>query len=623
MAVIASPGEVGIAPGELAAVVVTTLTVAFLMVRSPRRNWRASVVWIASLLAMFAVGVLRSRRYAGSPPPNVPGKTTMAGYVSSSACLGCHPGEHASFGRTYHRTMTQVASPETVRAPFDGRPLELDGRTIRLERRGDEVWATLPDPDAMLEGRPAEDVVRRVVLTTGSHRQQAFWVPGSRGGDLRLVPFVWQVTDDAFVPRREAFVMPPGAPMPKVRWASSCIGCHAVAGEPRHDAETDAFDTRVAELGVACEACHGPGAVHAEHHRDPVARYAQRASKDADPTIVHPGRLSPERSAAVCGQCHAYAFPRDEAEWWATGYSRAFRAGDALEASRTLITPATMAAEHGAPAIDAPESAIFWPDGSVRVGGREYNGLVASPCYARGRGDRKMTCLSCHAMHRGDPAGQIAPERVGDTACTGCHSDARAESHTHHAAGSEGSACVSCHMPKTSYALLSAVRSHRIDSPSAADTMATGKPNACNLCHLDRTLAWTARWLTEWYGASAVTMSDERARTAAGIVEGISSDAGVRALIADALGSRDARSAAGTEFARALLEEMRHDPYAAVRFIAARSLRSIASTPPGTPPQRTAEELDALALQPDGRLDPLRIRALLATRDERAITIAE
>jgi hypothetical protein len=44
VAVIASPGEVGIAPGELAAVVVTTLTAAFLMVRSPRRNWRASVV---------------------------------------------------------------------------------------------------------------------------------------------------------------------------------------------------------------------------------------------------------------------------------------------------------------------------------------------------------------------------------------------------------------------------------------------------------------------------------------------------------------------------------------------------------------------------------------------------
>ena len=41
----------------------------------------------------------------------------------------------------------------------------------------------------------------------------------------------------------------------------------------------------------------------------------QHARKAADPTIVHPARLSPERSAAVCGQCHAYAYPRDEDEW--------------------------------------------------------------------------------------------------------------------------------------------------------------------------------------------------------------------------------------------------------------------------------------------------------------------
>src|SRR5262249_39684662 len=156
-------------------------------------------------------------------------------------------------------------------------------------------------------------------------------------------------------------------------------------------------------------------------------------------------------------------------------------------------------------------------DGSVRVGGREYNGLIASPCYKRGRGERKITCLSCHAMHQGDPAGQVAPERVGDRGCTSCHSDERSQSHSHHRPGSPGSACISCHMPKTSYALLSAVRSHRIDSPSAASTVATGRPNACNLCHLDRTLAWTARWLSEWYGASFPPMPEERAHTAAGL----------------------------------------------------------------------------------------------------------
>ena len=234
-------------------------------------------------------------------PQGKPGAGTTAGYVSSSACLGCHPGEHASFRRTFHRTMTQVATPESIGAPLDGRPLDLDGRTVRFDRRGDEVWLTLPDPDATIAGRPAADVTRRVVLTTGSHREQAFWVAGERRGDLRLAPFVWLVKDAAFVPRRDAFPLPPDEPMPPVRWASSCIACHAVAGEPRHDLASDSFDSRAAELGVSCEACHGPGAAHVERHRDPIARYAQHASKSPDPTIVHPERLPPSAPLRSAG----------------------------------------------------------------------------------------------------------------------------------------------------------------------------------------------------------------------------------------------------------------------------------------------------------------------------------
>jgi hypothetical protein len=504
--------------------------------------------------------------------------------------------------------MTQLATPANIRAPLDGRLLDAGGH-MRLEARGAEVWATLPDPDAIAERRPAKDVTRRVILTTGSHREQAFWVRGRREGDLRLVPFVWLVADSAFVARRDAFLVPPtdseaGSAMPPVRWASSCIACHAVAGEPRHDLERDVFDTRAAELGVACEACHGPGGAHVDRHRDPITRYLQHASKEPDPTIVHPKRLPPERSAALCGQCHAYAFPRDENGWWTDGYARTFRAGDLLEPSRTLITkdmltrrPAQM------PSIDAPVESIFWPDdGGVRIGGREYNGLVMSPCYLRGSGDRKMTCLSCHTMHEGDPAGQIAPSRVGDRACTTCHTDEKARTHSHHRAGSAGAACVSCHMPKTSYALLSAVRSHRIDSPRALTRAA---PNACNLCHLDRTLTWTARWLSDWYGISTTPLPEDSSNVPVGLHDGLAGDAAIRALIADALGGAEALAACGSGFQEPLLDEMRRDPYAAVRFIAERSRRRLSGQAAGP------------------ALDPDRVRSLAAVRDTRPITIAE
>ena len=509
-----------------------------------------------------------------SAPPGEPGPATALGYVGSSACAGCHPGEHASFRRTFHRTMTQRAEPSAVRAPLAGGG--------PLAARGDQVWATLP-------GEPAP---RRVALLTGSHREQAFWLAGPRPGELQLAPFVWMVREQAFLPRAEAFVVPPDEPLPPAGWASGCIACHAVAGEPRRDFERDRFDTRVGELGVACEACHGPGGAHAEHYRDPVLRYAARRRHDHDPRIVQPAALAPDRSAAVCGQCHAYAFPRDERGWWAEGYSRAFRAGDLLEPSRTLLSPD---AGPGAPTIDAPLSALFWPDGSVRVGGREYNGLVASACYARGAGERKATCLSCHAMHAGDPAGQIAPDREGDAGCTRCHDTPKDRAHSHHAEGSLGARCVGCHMPKTSFALLSAVRSHRIGVPAPT----TAPPSACNLCHLDRSLAWTAGWLERWYGRRSVP---EDSDAPFGLAAGLAGDAGLRALVADALGSPDAAAACRPGFAAPVLDAMRSDPYAAVRFIAARARRSV---DPGEP---LAEDL---------------VARLRARRDDRPITIAE
>jgi predicted CXXCH cytochrome family protein len=531
------------------------------------REWIVSFALAGvTVTAMGAYAHALASRAPKTPPPERPRADPASPYVSSSACVSCHPAEHASFARTFHRTMTQDATPKTVLAPF--------------ERRGDEVFA---------DGR-------RVVLTTGSHRQQAYWVAGDRAGDLQIAPWVWIVRDAKLIPRSEAFLTPPGAPLPRVRWSSSCIACHAVAGEPRHDPARDAFDTRAAELGVACEACHGPGSAHVARHRDPVERWAQHRSKRPDPTIVHPKKLAPDRAAAVCGQCHAYAFPRDEDEWWTRGYSKSFRAGDPLERSRFLLGTDTTDVR-----IEASVESLFWRDGTIRVGGREYNGLVLSPCFTKGDGARKMTCLSCHTMHEGDPRGQIAPSRSGDAACTSCH--ASSVDHSHHAAGSPGRACVACHMPKTSYALLSAVRSHRIESPSAASTLATGKPNACNLCHLDRSLAWTADRLREWFGAAPLEAPGERAQLPEGAYGALSGDAAVRVLVADALGSAEAPVAA--PFRAQLLRELRADPYAAVRFVASRS-------------SATVHDVDA-----PGPLDPALVRALLAARDGRAITIAE
>ena len=64
-------------------------------------------------------------------------------FVTSDTCRSCHPDEYSSWHDSYHRTMTQLATPEAVAAPFDSVKLQDDALTCRLERRGDEFWATI------------------------------------------------------------------------------------------------------------------------------------------------------------------------------------------------------------------------------------------------------------------------------------------------------------------------------------------------------------------------------------------------------------------------------------------------------------------------------------------------
>jgi len=548
--------------------------------------------------------------------------------------------------------MTERASALTAKGPWDGVTVEADGRSVELSRRGDELWLRLPDPDlvaaasrngvaASSAGAPL--VARRVELTTGSHHEQAYWVAGARG-ELRLAPITYLIGERRYVARSDAFLQPPDAAPHAMRWNSNCIQCHATRGEPRLDERTNEFASTAAELGIACEACHGPGAAHVRAQQRPWTRFVTHLGDGREANIVNPARLAPARASEVCGQCHAYFVPRDEDTFWTRGYD--YRPGDALARTRQLLEPG--AAANGL--VEAAEESLFWGDGTIRVGGREWNGLARSACFLRAEGERQISCLSCHSMHQSEPDDQLRRGQGADAPCVKCHGDiaARGSAHTHHAVGSAGSACVNCHMPFTSYALFKSIRSHRIDSPSAAVTAEQGRPNACNLCHLDRTLAWTAKHLEVWYGLKVPQGARDDAAlastTARAVEELLAGDAATRAVVAAAFGRRDAQAAAGRDWQAPLLAELLDDPYAAVRKVAGGALATlpgyadlpydfVASAERRRAARRTALERAAtrpanrtdaaLPLDTDGHRDETRVRALLAARDQRPITISE
>jgi predicted CXXCH cytochrome family protein len=544
-----------------AVLLVVATTVCLLRLARPAGLARFAVA--LAMLGAIVPFALATPKAEPEPRPMV-GVLRASEYVSSAACKSCHPSEYASWHESYHRTMTQVARASSIAAPLrTPSSFVLDGRAFGLERRGEAVFATLPDGSE-----------RRVVLTTGSHHYQAYWMEGR---EPSMFPFVYLIGDARWVPRREAFVQPPGEDAP-VHFGSNCIQCHATAGSPGYDEAEDRLEPVAAELGIACEACHGPGAEHVRKHGDPFERYAAYASGAPDPSIVNPSRLDAARASMVCGACHAFTYPRDEEDFWAHGLTQSFRPGQDLDSARMLLTKETLA-HPSSPALSTASENLFYDDGTVRIGGREYNGLVASACFLRGDGKRKLGCFSCHSIHESDPEGQLAEGKSGDGACTPCHDGESyaAQAHTHHPSGSPGSACMGCHMPRTAYALLKSIRSHRIDSPRAFDLGSSDRPNACNLCHLDRTLAWTAVTLKDWYGQPAP--AEGGADVSAGASWLLSGDPGQRAIAAAAMAGPGARAAVARGWQAPLLQAALADPYAAVRFIAARSLRGLPDSP--------------------------------------------
>ncbi len=443
--------------------------------------------------------------------------------------------------------MTQVATPDSLPQDMDQLQVALNGIEYKVERRGDAFFVH------KRRGSGGYGDGQQIVLVTGSHTLQVPWLETGQGRTLEQFPFAYIIAEKMWAPVSQTFLMPPdlkeyysiGA------WNGACMDCHVTQGQSRF-VEGNRWDSRVAEFGIACEACHSEGAEHIALNRDPIRRYKIHLTTKSDSTVTNPSRLKAPDSALDCGQCHSvWAFNNitDKIDFNRQGSG--FRPGQHDLAQRFVVQP--NAQDHGEQKdfIRRTESNFFsnrfWGDGMVRVTGREFNGVQASPCFRGGQ------------------------------ACLQCHTDmtARLIAHTHHAADSSGSRCYNCHMPNTTFGLLHAMRSHQVSSPTVHESIAYGRPNACNLCHLDRTLAWTAEKLHQWYNQPVPTLSQDDQSIAAAVQWLVKGDAGQRALLAWGLGWEPAQKIAGRDWLYPYLIYTLTDPYAAVRFDAWKSLQTL------------------------------------------------
>jgi len=556
------------------------------VLRSPVRFAAGISLLAAGALALAAWSAPRAFDRELAQPFEQP----KTGWKTSTTCRSCHPDQYASWHRTFHRTMTQVADRHSVRGAFDGRIIRYQDVTVRPLIDGERFVFEITYPGA----RP---VRLPVLYTVGSRRYQQYLarLPG-RGENLYRLPVLWHLEERRWVHMNGVFLGADGRPFDThlALWNQNCIFCHNTGpapgltnwdemmarqarGEPVNPQRDARHRSRVAELGIACESCHGPGSAHAARNRSPLRRYYLHLTGRDDPTIINPAELPQAESAGVCGQCHGQRVPRsvDELVTWVTD-GPTYRAGERLaeHVDNVWRDTADLWGQNDVFRLR------FWADGTARLTAYEYQGLLQSPCYERGT----LTCLSCHVMHGGDVRGQLPPENRGNRACLACHQELAGDvpGHTFHAPRSSGSNCYECHMPRLAYGIMEIHRSHRIESPDAARDAEAGRPHACTSCHLDRSLAWAAAASREWWDGSprppSARADGADPETVDAVASLLAGDPVQRAVAARLAGRGDSPlSARQRAFLLPHLLAAMDDDYPAVRRFAHRSLTAIAA----------------------------------------------
>lgn len=553
---------------------------------NPSRSLRPLLLYglpLLVLVALLAVLLQRVSALRQAAP------MAQRDWVGSQVCQTCHEDRHASWHRTFHRSMTQEATAQTVLGRFDGQVLEADGLRLRPVRHGEQFAFEYLDADDQPTGQAA------IVRTVGSHRYQQY-LSRVQGNDYRL-EFLWHVGDQRWVPLNAAFLYPDGQlPHHSVAlWNQNCIYCHNTGPQPRIqnyaelaqmaragvavDLNRDArYASTVAELGIGCEACHGPGSVHLERSAGWLDRLLLRSWPGSDAAIVQPERLDALRSSQVCAQCHAQRLPvdgRTMMTWLDTGPG--YRAGEDLDLHVRVVRQHTASPDPQQPDLYRLR---FWGDGSPRLSAYEWQGMSQSACFTGG----ELSCLNCHAMHAGDPAGMITERQRTDAPCLACHQELRSQlaEHTRHAADSPGARCQNCHMPYQVYGVMSIQRSHDISTPELSRDLASGAPSACSGCHVERSPLWVQQQLQKLWGSSLDPLperSDQAGLHYADALAGLlAGDAAQQAVWAQRIGTADSGrpAAARAVLIPALLEAM-DTRYPSTRRFAWHSVRRLAA----------------------------------------------
>ena len=416
-------------------------------------------------------------RIAAAPP---------ARYAGSQSCRNCHASQHAAWEQTGMARMFRPYRRENVIGDFGARDFLGESGKVQARMNSDGGGLFFET-----RGSSGEWKRYRVDYTIGSKWQQAF-ATRTPSGEIHVFPLQYNILEKTWL-NYWKLIDPPGSERTNpdgfhqlkagTNYQMNCAPCHtSQLGVPKREGARPQ-DLEFHESGVNCEMCHGPSAAHVTQ----MAAGKPREKRSTDAPLDFKN-LDHREYVRICAQCHMQSAMRELGPAGEYNYSTS---GDSF-APRYRSRPFVEFSRRA-----------FYKDGRFRETTFIVEAFLRSACYRRGQ----ASCGNCHDPHPPDAAANPSSLKYRDRPdqmCSPCHQKiaAMAEKHTHHQAGSEGSRCVDCHMPRIMNSVLFQARTHQIDDiPRASMTARFGQqesPNSCMLCHRDKDAQWVARQLLSW-----------------------------------------------------------------------------------------------------------------------------
>ncbi|MGE5258139.1 MAG: tetratricopeptide repeat protein [Hyphomicrobiales bacterium] len=429
---------------------------------------------IATALTVIAIPLSVVKYHYRAAPAR---SGSAAAFVGSEKCRTCHQPEYELWRGSNHYHAMSVADEASVRGDFNDATFERFGIVSRFYRRDGKFMVHTQGPDGVMGEF-------EVTHTFGWNPLQQYLVPFP-GGRMQCLPIAWDVN------ARRWYHLYPDQPInPKdwlywtnaaQNWNGMCATCHSTRLQKNYDVKTDTYRTTWSDINVGCEACHGPGSRHVkwaelpDMARPPVQNYD---------LAVRTSKLKSREAVELCAPCH----------------SRRAILGDYTHIEPDLLD--TML-----PSLLTRD--LYFADGQILEEVYAYGSFTQSKMYAR-----DVRCSDCHNVH------SIKRVKEGNSLCLQCHRADDYDTRQHHfhktkdekgdpiksadgrvlfAVGT-GAECTQCHMPGRYYMGVHYRLDHSLRIPRPDLSLKIGVPNACNRCHVDKTVRWADETITKWYG---------------------------------------------------------------------------------------------------------------------------